>query len=80
MNLLTLTDSKLTALHRQAANEIARRAKAATNGYDAAAIIRGNEMAKRCFWSLPPETIRFSSWGRRTVARLCFGRWPWNLV
>ncbi len=47
MNLLTLTDSKLAALHRQAANEIARRAKAATNGYDAATIIRGNEMAKR---------------------------------
>ena len=47
MNLLTLTDSTLAALHRQAANEIARRAKAATNGYDAASIIYGNEMAKR---------------------------------
>ena len=76
MNLLTLTDSKLAALHRQAANEIARRAKAATNGYDAATIIRGNEMAKRRFWSLPPETIRFSSWGHRTVARQCFGAGP----
>ena len=47
MNLLTLTDAKLAALHRQALNEIARRAKAATNSYDAASIIRGNEMAKR---------------------------------
>ena len=47
MNLLTLTDSTLAALHRQAANEIARRAKAATNGHDAASIVYGNEMAKR---------------------------------
>jgi predicted ATPase with chaperone activity len=47
MNLLTLTDTTLAALHRQAANEIARRAKAATNGYDAARIVYGNEMAKR---------------------------------
>jgi predicted ATPase with chaperone activity len=47
MNLLTLNDSKLAAFHRQTANEIARRAKAATNGYDPANIIRGNEMAKR---------------------------------
>ena len=47
MNLLTLTDDKLAALHRQALNEIARRAKAATNGHDAASVIRGNEMAKR---------------------------------
>ncbi len=47
MNILTLTDNNLAALHRQAANEIARRAKAATNGYDAASIVYGNEMAKR---------------------------------
>src|SRR5208282_4595807 len=47
MNLLALTDDKLAALHRQAANEIARRAKVATNGHDAATIICGNEMAKR---------------------------------
>ncbi len=47
MNLLTLTDSKLAALHRQATNEIARRAKAVTNGYDAATLVHGNEMAKR---------------------------------
>ncbi len=47
MNLLTLTDAKLAALHRQASNEIARRVKAATNGYDAASIVHGNEMAKR---------------------------------
>jgi len=47
MNILTLTDNNLAALHRQAANEIARRAKAATNGFDAASIVYGNEMAKR---------------------------------
>ncbi len=47
MNLVTLTDSTLAALHRQVANEIARRAKAATNGYDAASIVYANEMAKR---------------------------------
>ena len=47
MNLITLTDNKLAALHSQAANEIARRAKAAVNGHDAATIICGNEMAKR---------------------------------
>ena len=47
MNFLTLDDSKLSALHRQADNEIARRAKIAANGHDAATIISGNEMAKR---------------------------------
>jgi predicted ATPase with chaperone activity len=47
MNLLTLTDTTLAALYRQAANEIARRAKAATNGHDAASIVHSNEMAKR---------------------------------
>ncbi len=47
MNLLILTDSKLATLHRQVANEIARRAKAATIGHDAASIICGNECAKR---------------------------------
>lgn len=56
MNILTLTDSNLATLHRQTANEMARRAKIATNGHngydghnghDAASIIRGNEMAKR---------------------------------
>ncbi len=47
MNLLTLTENKLVTLHRQASNEIARRAKAAINGHDAASIICGNEMAKR---------------------------------
>jgi len=47
MNLLTLNDNKLATLHRQAAVEIARRAKAATNGHDAATIICGNECAKR---------------------------------
>jgi predicted ATPase with chaperone activity len=47
MTLLTLNDNKLATLHRQAAAEIARRAKAATSGHDAATIICGNEMAKR---------------------------------
>ena len=47
MNLLTLTDHALAAFHHQATNEIARRAKAAINGHDAASIICGNEMAKR---------------------------------
>ena len=47
MNILTLTDNNLAALHRQAANEIARRAKVATNGYNVASIVYGNEMAKR---------------------------------
>lgn len=47
MNLITLTDAKLTRLHRQTANEIARRTTAVTNGQDAAKIVRGNEAAKR---------------------------------
>ena len=47
MNLLTLTDDKLAALHRQASNEITRRAKAAVNGHDAACIICGQECPKR---------------------------------
>jgi predicted ATPase with chaperone activity len=47
MNLIALTDSKLASVDHQAAAEIARRAKAATNGHDAASIVYGNEMAKR---------------------------------
>ena len=47
MNILTLTDSKLATLNRQIANEIIRRAKTATIGYDSASIVYGNEMAKR---------------------------------
>jgi len=47
MNLLTLSDHKLAAFHRQVTIEIERRTKAAINGHDAAAIIRGQEMAKR---------------------------------
>ncbi len=47
MNPLTLTDKELAAIHRRGAAEIARRAKAATSGHDAASIICGNEMAKR---------------------------------
>ena len=34
MNLIALPDNKLANLHRQAAAEIARRAKAATSGND----------------------------------------------
>ena len=47
MNLIAMTEPKLAALHRQVANEIARRTQIATNGHDAGAIIYGNEMAKR---------------------------------
>ena len=47
MNLITLADTKLADLHRQVANEIERRARIATSGHDAAAIIFGNEMGKR---------------------------------
>ena len=47
MNLIGLTDTKLAAVHRQVSNEIERRARIATSGHDAAAIIFGNEMAKR---------------------------------
>ena len=54
MNLLTLNDNKLATLHRQAAAEIARRAKAATNGHDAASIICGNEWRSGPCWSPLP--------------------------
>ena len=47
MNLLTLTDTKLASLHRKVTNEIERRAKVAVNGHDPAAIVFGNELAKR---------------------------------
>lgn len=47
MNLIGLTDTKLAALYRQVSNEVERRARIATNGYDSAAMIHGNEMAKR---------------------------------
>jgi predicted ATPase with chaperone activity len=47
MNVVALTDSRLAGLHRQLTNEIARRAKATTNGHDPAAIVHGNELAKR---------------------------------
>jgi len=47
MNLVTLTDTRLATLYGQAAAEITRRAKAATNGHDAASIVCDNEMAKR---------------------------------
>jgi predicted ATPase with chaperone activity len=47
MNLIVLTDAKLATLHRQVTGEIGRRTQAATNGHDAAAIIKGQEMGKR---------------------------------
>lgn len=47
MNLISLTDTRLAAVHRQVGNEIERRARIATTGHDAAAIIYSNEMAKR---------------------------------
>jgi hypothetical protein len=47
MNLIALTDMKLARLHRQTANEIARRTTVVANGHDAASIVCGNEAAKR---------------------------------
>lgn len=47
MNLIGLTDTKLAALYRQVTNEVERRARIAANGHDAAALVHGNEMAKR---------------------------------
>ncbi len=47
MNLIGLTDTKLAALYRQVSNEVERRARIAANGHDAAALVHGNEMAKR---------------------------------
>ena len=47
MNLPALTDTKLSVLHRQVANEIHRRSQVAANGHDPAAILFGNELAKR---------------------------------
>jgi predicted ATPase with chaperone activity len=44
---LAITDTKLASLHGQITNEIQRRARIATNGHDAGAIIYGNELAKR---------------------------------
>jgi len=62
MNLIALTDTRLAALHRQVTNEIERRTRIATNGYDPAAIIQ--------HWSwLLPGSIRCCWSARRTVAR-----------
>lgn len=47
MNLIGLTDTKLAALDRQVSNEVERRARIAANGHDPAALVHGNEMAKR---------------------------------
>ncbi len=47
MNIIALTDTRLASLHRQVTNEIERRTKIAANGHDPAAIIYGNELAKR---------------------------------
>ena len=47
MNLISLSDTKLADVHRQVTNELERRARIVTSGHDAAAIIFGNEMAKR---------------------------------
>ncbi len=47
MNLISLSDTRLAAVHRQVSNEMERRARIVTTGHDAAAIIYGNEMAKR---------------------------------
>ena len=47
MNLLRLPDEKLARLRTRVAEEIGRRTKVSINGHDAAAIIYGNEAAKR---------------------------------
>ena len=47
MNLFALTDYKLSALRQQVVQEVARRTKAATDNADSAAVIHGNEFAKR---------------------------------
>lgn len=47
MNFAALTDHKLSKLRQQTVQEIERRTKAASDGLDPAAIIYGNEMAKR---------------------------------
>lgn len=47
MDLLKLTDSELAALRQAIANECGRRCRAAVEGQDAAAIVWGNEIAKR---------------------------------
>ncbi len=47
MNLIAMTDSKLAVFHHNVASEIARRTRVATNGHDAAAIIKGQEVGKR---------------------------------
>jgi predicted ATPase with chaperone activity len=47
MNLLKLNDVQLADLRLAVTQEAGRRAKAATNGLDSAAIIQDNELAKR---------------------------------
>lgn len=47
MNLLKLSDVGLAELRQSITNETSRRSQAATKGHDSAAIIWGNEMAKR---------------------------------
>ena len=47
MDVLKLTDTSLAGLQQSVTNEARRRSLAATQGRDAASIIRGNEMAKR---------------------------------
>lgn len=47
MNLLKMSNHKLAALREQVANEIGRRTKTTVNGHDPAAIVYGNEIAKR---------------------------------
>jgi predicted ATPase with chaperone activity len=47
MNLLKLSQTELAGMLQAILDEVRRRAKIATTGLDAAAIIHGNEMAKR---------------------------------
>jgi predicted ATPase with chaperone activity len=47
MNLLTLSDQKLSELRQRIVQELHRRSAAATENFDAAKVIYGNEAAKR---------------------------------
>jgi len=47
MNLIALSDHKLSLLRQKVAQELERRCTMTTSGLDAAAIVSGNELAKR---------------------------------
>ena len=47
MNIISFTDAKMSDMSSKIGHEVKRRSRAATKGLDAAAIIHGNELAKR---------------------------------